>query len=179
MVGTNRPWDVDPALRRSGRLEDTLYVSPPNYSERKDSIAYHIKKTKHEGEINYGRISRSTIGFSHADIEKMVDEVALKAAKNDITTKSEQWIDTKDVLKVAGTMSNSLDAWFLDTKKELIGKKKVEKVNGKKVVSEEAGVLEPEERKVYGQMIGDVKRNASPTGILHRKIVKAVALYLW
>jgi transitional endoplasmic reticulum ATPase len=179
IVGSNRPWDIDVALRRSGRLEDSLYVNPPNYGERKESIKYYLSKVQHEEIINFGRISRATIGFSHADIAKLMDELALQSARRHASTNQEQWIATKDILEMAKKMENSLDPWFIDTKKELMGKRKVEKVNGKKIITKEAGALEAEELSLYRDMVRDVLKNSGGTYKLHKKFVKAVAIHLW
>ena len=178
MVGTNRPWDIDPALRRSGRLEDSLYVAPPNAKEREESLKLHLNG-RPQKEINLKRVARATIGFSHADIEKLVEDTGMRQSRADVALNKEQPITTKALLSQAKGMDNSLDAWFIDAKRELMGRKKTETINGKKMVTQEAGALEPQERKMYRPLIKDIEKNTSPLHNLIKRTVRSVAIYLW
>ena len=59
---TNQPWDVDPALKRSKRFGESIYIPPPDYKTRKSAFIYNTRKMP-IGRINFGRLSRATIGF--------------------------------------------------------------------------------------------------------------------
>ncbi|MEM3247967.1 MAG: AAA family ATPase, partial [Candidatus Micrarchaeaceae archaeon] len=52
---TNQPWDIDPALKRSGRFGEAIYMPPPDYKTRRQAFIYHTRKMP-LAHINFGRL---------------------------------------------------------------------------------------------------------------------------
>ena len=73
---TNNPWDIDPALKRSGRFGDSVYLKPPTYGDRKNLFRYYTRN-KPVASLNFGRLARATTGYSPADIERIADKAAM------------------------------------------------------------------------------------------------------
>ncbi len=81
IAATNRPDVLDPALLRPGRFDRRVVVSKPDYSGRKKILEVHAKKTPLSTEVDLETISKGTPGFSGADLENLVNEAALLAAR--------------------------------------------------------------------------------------------------
>ena len=79
---TNRPDVLDPALLRPGRFDRQVVVPLPDVKGREKIIEVHTKKTTLAGDVNFGVIARGTPGFSGADIENLVNEAVLYAARH-------------------------------------------------------------------------------------------------
>ena len=78
---TNRPDVLDPALLRPGRFDRQVVVSLPDIRGREGILKVHIKKTPIEAEVDTLILAKGTPGFSGADLENLVNEAALLAAK--------------------------------------------------------------------------------------------------
>ena len=78
---TNRPDVLDPALLRPGRFDRQVMVPLPDVRGREKIIEVHAKKTTLDGDVNFAVIARGTPGFSGADIENLVNEAVLYAAR--------------------------------------------------------------------------------------------------
>ena len=89
MAATNRPDILDPALLRAGRFDRKILVSAPTYEERKEIFEYYLKDKKIEKNLNLDSLIKRTSGLVWADIENIVNEAALKLAKDNKTTISE------------------------------------------------------------------------------------------
>ena len=81
IASTNRPDVLDPALLRPGRFDRQVVVSMPDIRGRKAIIEVYIKKTPLDPNVDSGVLAKGTPGFSGADLENMVNEAALIAAK--------------------------------------------------------------------------------------------------
>ncbi len=81
MAATNRPDILDPALMRAGRFDRKVYVSEPTYEERILIFDYYLKGKKLDASINVPSLAKRTSGLVGADIENIVNEAALKEAK--------------------------------------------------------------------------------------------------
>jgi cell division protease FtsH len=78
---TNRPDVLDPALLRPGRFDRQVMVPLPDIKGREKIFEVHAKKTPLAEDVNFGVIARGTPGFSGADIENLVNEAVLYAAR--------------------------------------------------------------------------------------------------
>jgi cell division protease FtsH len=83
IAATNRPDVLDPALLRPGRFDRRIVVPRPDVRGRTGILAVHTKKTPLAGGVDLDVIARGTPGFSGADLENLVNEAALLAARND------------------------------------------------------------------------------------------------
>ena len=80
---TNRPDVLDPALLRPGRFDRQVVVSLPDIKGREKILRVHMKKTPIDADVNPLTLAKGTPGFSGADLENLVNEAALLAAKQD------------------------------------------------------------------------------------------------
>lgn len=83
IAATNRPDILDPALMRAGRFDRKVYVSEPTYEERILIFEYYLKGKKVNKDVNVSSLAKRTSGLVWADIENIVNEAALKQAKED------------------------------------------------------------------------------------------------
>ncbi len=174
---TNQPWDMDPALKRSGRFGEQIYFPPPDYKTRKGAFIYNTRKMP-LARLDYGRLSRATMGFSQADIAEICDKAALiPAVEEDMTGKKRQ-VKMRDFLRMIKQHGGSLDEWYAMIKKEIISKTETQIVEGKKQEIVKEGKLTAEEKTRYKDMIKDVKRNVNPFWKFVKKFMRSFALYL-
>ncbi|BBO92530.1 ATP-dependent zinc metalloprotease FtsH [Desulfosarcina ovata] len=78
---TNRPDVLDPALLRPGRFDRQVVVSLPDIKGREKILRVHMKRTPIATDVNPVVLAKGTPGFSGADLENLVNEAALLAAK--------------------------------------------------------------------------------------------------
>jgi cell division protease FtsH len=83
MAATNRPDVLDPALLRPGRFDRRVVVSNPDVKGRQGILTVHTRKTPLADDVDLQVIARGTPGFSGADLENLVNEAALLAARED------------------------------------------------------------------------------------------------
>src|SRR6185369_16353780 len=83
IAATNRPDVLDPALLRPGRFDRRIVVPRPDVKGRLGILRVHTKKTPLAGAVDLDIIARGTPGFSGADLENLVNEAALLAARAD------------------------------------------------------------------------------------------------
>jgi cell division protease FtsH len=88
---TNRPDVLDPALLRPGRFDRQVAVSLPDIQGREKILKVHMKRTPIAADVDPGILAKGTPGFSGADLENLVNEAALLAAK-----RSKEKIDMAD-----------------------------------------------------------------------------------
>jgi cell division protease FtsH len=81
IAATNRPDVLDPALLRPGRFDRRVVVNKPDVTGRKKILEVHVKKTPIASNVDLERIARGTPGFAGADLENLVNEAALNAAR--------------------------------------------------------------------------------------------------
>ena len=81
IAATNRPDVLDPALLRPGRFDRQITVNRPDVRGRAEILKVHTKKVPLAKDVNLEIISRGTPGFSGADLENLVNEAALLAAR--------------------------------------------------------------------------------------------------
>ncbi len=81
IAATNRPDVLDPALLRPGRFDRQVVVPVPDIKGREQILKVHGKKTPLAADVDWAVIARGTPGFSGADLENMVNEAALLAAR--------------------------------------------------------------------------------------------------
>ncbi len=81
VAATNRPDVLDPALLRPGRFDRQVIVPVPDVGGRRKILQIYAKKTKMSAEVNLDLLARGTPGFSGADLENLINEAALMAAR--------------------------------------------------------------------------------------------------
>ena len=83
MAATNRPDVLDPALLRPGRFDRRVVVSNPDVKGREGILRVHTRNTPLADDVDLTVIAKGTPGFSGADLENLVNEAALLAARDD------------------------------------------------------------------------------------------------
>ncbi|HEY6261376.1 MAG TPA: ATP-dependent zinc metalloprotease FtsH [Nitrospiraceae bacterium] len=81
VAATNRPDVLDPALLRPGRFDRQVVVNRPDLRGRTEILKVHSKKVPIAADVELEKIARGTPGFSGADLENLVNEAALWAAR--------------------------------------------------------------------------------------------------
>jgi cell division protease FtsH len=81
VAATNRPDVLDPALLRPGRFDRQVVVNLPDFQGRSEILKVHTKKVPIAANVELEKIARGTPGFSGADLENLVNEAALWAAR--------------------------------------------------------------------------------------------------
>ncbi|MBN1258351.1 ATP-dependent zinc metalloprotease FtsH [Candidatus Peregrinibacteria bacterium] len=82
LAATNRPDILDYALMRPGRFDRRVTIDMPNLKEREEILKVHVRGKQVEKQVKLEPIAQQTPGFSGADLENLVNEAAILAAKN-------------------------------------------------------------------------------------------------
>lgn len=99
LAATNRPDVLDPALLRPGRFDRQVVVDMPDLQERHDILKIHASKIPMADEVDVMRLARATPGSSGADLQNLVNEAALYAArKNRDYVEMEDFEEARDKL---------------------------------------------------------------------------------
>ncbi|MEY3011375.1 MAG: ATP-dependent metalloprotease [Pseudomonadota bacterium] len=117
MAATNRPDVLDPALLRPGRFDRRVMVPPPDVNGREQILKVHTRKVPLAPDVDLTTLAKGTPGFSGADLENLVNEGALIAARRDKEqVDGNDFDDAKDkVLMGAERRSLAMDAYELKT----------------------------------------------------------------
>ena len=94
MAATNRVDILDPAILRPGRFDRKIAVTRPDVQGREDILKVHTRNKKLAEDVDLREIARTTAGFAGADLENLMNESAINAAKN-----SRQFIIKSDIDK--------------------------------------------------------------------------------
>lgn len=92
IAATNQPNKIDPAVRRTGRLDKLIYVGPPDSEARKEMLSLHLQGRPVAADFDVGALAVALGGYSASDIRFLVDEASRDALKKcqDITRASFQ-----------------------------------------------------------------------------------------
>ncbi len=92
LAATNRPDILDPALLRPGRFDRRITVDLPSMPARLEILKIHARNKPLSSDVDLKKLARSTPGFSGADLENLLNEAALLAARQD-----KQAIESEDI----------------------------------------------------------------------------------
>ena len=81
LAATNRPDILDPALLRPGRFDRQIYVSAPDAKGREDILKVHAKDKRLDESVSLRTVALATAGFTGADLSNLLNEAAIKAAR--------------------------------------------------------------------------------------------------
>lgn len=107
MAATNRVDTLDPALMRAGRFDRQIYVGKPDQNGREEILKVHARGKTFDPDVNFKDIAKSTVGFTGADIENLLNEAALLAARQDRKSISAQNIQDSVMKVMAGPEKKS------------------------------------------------------------------------
>jgi SpoVK/Ycf46/Vps4 family AAA+-type ATPase len=111
LAATNHPWDVDPALRRPGRLDRMLLVMPPDQEAREAIFRTHLRD-RPIAAIDIKKIAKRTEGFSGADIAHVVDSASEVALLDSVSSGVPRLITMDDFDHALGEIRPSIGAWI-------------------------------------------------------------------
>ena len=107
IAATNRPDILDPALMRPGRFDRQVIVSYPDINGREAILKVHARKKPLAPDVNLRTIAKTTAGFTGADLENILNEAALLAARADKKAITMKEIEEATIKVVAGTEKKS------------------------------------------------------------------------
>ena len=85
LAATNRPDVLDKALLRAGRFDRQIVVGTPDVKAREQILEVHARKKKIGDDVDFGTIAKNTAGFAGADLENVLNEAALLAARRNLS----------------------------------------------------------------------------------------------
>ena len=107
IAATNRPDILDPALMRPGRFDRQVMVGYPDVRGREDILRVHAKGKPLAPDVDLSTIAKSTAGFTGADLENLLNEAALLAARKDHKSITMEEIEEATIKVVVGTEKKS------------------------------------------------------------------------
>ena len=107
MAATNRQDILDPALLRPGRFDRQIYVGLPDIKGREEILKVHARKKALGEDASLAEVAKATAGFSGADLENLLNEAALLAARNEKRFISQQELQDAMLKVIAGPEKHS------------------------------------------------------------------------
>ena len=107
IAATNRPDILDPALMRPGRFDRQVMVGAPDIKGREEILKVHVKGKPLAPDVNLKTIAASTAGFVGADLENLLNEAALLAARKNLKAITQTEIEEATIKVVVGTEKKS------------------------------------------------------------------------
>ena len=107
IAATNRPDVLDPALMRPGRFDRQVVVSYPDIKGREEILMVHARGKPLAPDVNLKTIAKSTAGFTGADLENLLNEAALLAARRNLKAITMAEIEEATIKVVVGTEKKS------------------------------------------------------------------------
>ncbi|MBP9864239.1 ATP-dependent zinc metalloprotease FtsH [Patescibacteria group bacterium] len=86
MAATNRPDVLDPALLRPGRFDRRVTLDPPDINDREAILKIHAGNKPLDADVSFRQIAERTPGFSGADLQNLMNEAAIFAARKNLTS---------------------------------------------------------------------------------------------
>ena len=107
IAATNRPDILDPALTRPGRFDRQVMVGYPDIKGREEILKVHKKNKPLAPDVDLATIAKTTAGFTGADLENLLNEAALLAARRNLKAITMKEIEEATIKVVAGTEKKS------------------------------------------------------------------------
>ncbi|PRY18504.1 AAA family ATPase [Kineococcus rhizosphaerae] len=111
LAATNAPWDVDPALRRPGRLDRMLLVLPPDERARLAVLEHHLRERPTDS-LDLAPLAAHTEGFSGADLAHVVETAAELALRDSLRSGRVRPITGQDLHTAWRQVRPSTGPWF-------------------------------------------------------------------
>jgi cell division protease FtsH len=103
MAATNRPDVLDPALLRPGRFDRHVVIDRPDWRDREQILRVHVRKISLAADVDLSTIARGTPGMTGADLESLVNEAAILAAREDASAVTMEHMErAKDKILMGG-----------------------------------------------------------------------------
>ena len=116
IAATNRPDILDKALLRPGRFDRQITVSYPDVKGREEILKVHARGKPLAPDVSLKTIAQSTAGFTGADLENLLNEAALLAARQEKKAITEEHVEEATIKVIAGPEKKS---WVMKPKEKL------------------------------------------------------------
>jgi SpoVK/Ycf46/Vps4 family AAA+-type ATPase/intein/homing endonuclease len=204
IAATNAPWDVDPALRRSGRFSKALYISEPDYDSRVAILKIHSKKRPVAPLVPFRLLGLATMGYASADLKAIVEEAATfpwREAFFNIQKKAEKYIaqgmskeeaeakakkeiyqrpiNVADFVKAIMKKKSSLPPWYGQAKKQIGKQEEVTIIDGKEHKKVTDSKMGPAEKEVFKDLLSVI--NSKSQGwhkFLYGIILRGISIFI-
>lgn len=107
IAATNRPDILDPALMRPGRFDRQIMVGYPDIKGREEILIVHAKGKPFAPDVSLKTVAKSTAGFTGADLENLINESALLAARRNLKLITMKEVEEATIKVVVGTEKKS------------------------------------------------------------------------
>lgn len=175
---TNAPWDVDPALRRSGRFGKSIFIPEPDYKSRVDILRMHTKKVPAAKGIAYRRLALATVGYASADLKAIVEAAAAIPWRDAFKSGRQRPVNTGDFLAAIKKKKSSLPPWYEQAKKQIGTQEEKTIVDGKEHLKITESKLAGAEKEAFKDLLDVIKRRNEIWYKAYTWIVRNIGLYL-
>ncbi len=201
IAATNAPWDVDPALRRSGRFSKSIYIPEPDTTSREAIMKMHAKKRPMANGIPFKLFSWATNGYASSDLKALVMEATdfpWKEAYLAIQAKTQQYlkqglsqqdaeqranaevqprpVTTNDFLKALSKRDSSLPPWYGQAKKQIGKQEELTVIDGKEHKKIGEPKMGPEERAAFKELLKQIEKRNQWWHKTKTKTIKFIAM---
>ena len=111
LAATNHPWDVDAALKRPGRLDRAVLVTPPDELAREEVLRTHLSRMPVAG-VDTKRLAKKTAGWSGADLAGLCKRAGQRALADSVRAGIARPISQQDLEGELKGMASSLPPWY-------------------------------------------------------------------
>jgi len=127
LAATNRPWDVDIALRRPGRFDTTVFVPHPDFEARRKILELNLRGKPLSPKVNLDEIARRTEGYASAEITAICQRAAKIPLRERIRErKPRRQLTMADFEQALKNQRTVLASWYVKATKELVGSDQVD-----------------------------------------------------
>lgn len=155
---TNAPWDVDPALRRSGRFGKAIIIPEPDFKSRSEILKLQVKKVPAASGICYTRLALATVGYASADLKAVVEEAAAIPWRTAFKSGRQRAVNTEDFIAAIKKKKSSLPPWYAQAKKQIGSQEEKTVVDGKEHVKITESKLASAEKEAFKELLDIIKR---------------------
>ena len=107
LAATNRQDILDPALLRPGRFDRQIYVGAPDWKGREEILHIHARKKPLADDVDLAKLAKATGGFTGADLENLMNEAALLAARQNMPAICNRHLEEAMMKVIAGPEKRS------------------------------------------------------------------------
>jgi SpoVK/Ycf46/Vps4 family AAA+-type ATPase len=185
IAATNAPWDVDPALRRSGRFSKTIFIPAPDYESRVAMLKMYAKKRPLAPLIPFSLLGIAATGYASADMKAVVDDAATipwrqafmgiekriteltkggmaKEQAEEIAKKqvAQRSVTLGDFVTALGKKRSSLPPWYEQAKKQIGKQEEITMVDGKEHKKVTDSKMGPGEKEAFKDLLGIINNRS-------------------
>jgi SpoVK/Ycf46/Vps4 family AAA+-type ATPase len=203
IAATNAPWDVDPALRRSGRFSKTIYIPAPDYTSRVAILKMHAKKRPLAPFIPFWFLGISMTGYASADLKAIVDDAATipwrqafigiekrttELMKGGMAKEQAEELAKKQVAQRSVTLGDfvtaiakkrsSLPPWYEQAKKQIGKQEEITIIDGKEHKKVSDSKMGPGEKEAFKDLLSTINTRSQWYYKAWLAVVKQLSLML-